>query len=543
MKSSTLATGILASAVACVSAITVKSSDGFYVVDTESSDSMTVSINSTSCDITSLQFQGTEYQSSSSSSQIASGLESANVSYTTSGDYVIFQCVASNEDFNLTHYMVFEDATDLIYFGTHTTTEPEVGELRMLIRLVNLPDTYPWPIVSDIANGTAIEAEDGFLVGNQTRSKFFSSDRFIDDLVYCAYNDDSSVHACFIRPNNQATEKSSGGPFFRDIDLNLVTDGYQSLTYYMNSEHVQTEAYRQGFHGPYVFAFTTTEIPSASDYNVSFFDDLGLDGYIGASGRGYVSGTASGTSSNFSTVLHWYNDDYQNWVYADNATGEFTSPAMVAGEYTMNLYQQELLAASVNVTVKAGATTTADIAATNTILTDTKRTTVFQLGDYDGQPAGFLNADKQQRMHPSDLRMSDWNVTVVDAGDDDATAAWPMVLFMDYNDGASIEFSLDAAISATATLRLATTLAFAGGRPQATVNSYVCDAPSAPVDIDSRGVTRGAYRGNGEVYECSIPTGNLVAGTNNVTINIVSGSSGTAFLSPNVIFDAIELFY
>lgn len=79
----------------------------------------------------------------------------------------------------------------------------------------------------------------------------------------------------------------------------------------MNSNHAQTESYRQGFHGPYVFTFTRSGIPSASSFDVSFFDNLGLTGYTAASGRGYVKGTASGVSSSFPIVVHWYNSNYQ----------------------------------------------------------------------------------------------------------------------------------------------------------------------------------------------------------------------------------------
>ena len=49
------------------------------------------------------------------------------------------------------------------------------------------------------------------------------------------------------------------------------------------------------------------------------------------------------------------------------------------------------------------------------------------------------------------------------------------------------------------------------------VNSYTGSAPSAPTNLNSRGVTRGAYRGLGEVYDVSIPAGTIVAGTNTVS--------------------------
>ncbi|KAI0485126.1 Rhamnogalacturonase B, N-terminal-domain-containing protein [Xylariaceae sp. FL0804] len=523
-------------------AITVSESGSSIVVNTESAYGFRTTIDSTTCDVTSLNFNNNEYQYSGTYSQIASGLGSATVSYSTQGDYVIVQCVASNDDFDLTHYMVFADGANDIWMGTNTNAEPTVGELRYIFRLTTLEDAYPFGNVSDTAGGSVVEGSDVFLVDGETRSKFYSSERFIDDDVYCATGSGASVHACWVRPDNRATEKSSGGPFFRDIDLNWGGE-YHSVTYYMNSNHVQTEDYRQGFHGPYVFSFARSGIPSASDYDTSFFDDLGLSGYKTKAERGTVTGQASGTSADLPTVLHWYNDDYQGWAYA-SSSGAFTSPELVAGSYTMALYQDELLAATSTVDVSAGGSTTADIAATSTILTDSSRTTVFQLGDYDGRPTGFLNADLQLRTHPSDARMADWAAGTVAAGSTAAAGSFPMAIFKSVNDGQVISFSADAdAAASAATLRMATTLAFAGGRPQATVNDYVCESPSAPTEIDSRGVTRGAYRGRGEVYECSVPAGTLVSGENTVTINVISGSSGDTFLSPNVVFDAVELFY
>lgn len=197
----------------------------------------------------------------------------------------------------------------------------------------------------------------------------------------------------------------------------------------------------------------------------------------------------------------------------------------------MALYQDEFLAATSTVTVSAQSTATANIAATAAALTGS-HTTIFKLGDYDGQPTGFLNADKQLRMHPSDSRMSAWKPGTISGT---ATGSFPMAIFTAVNNGQVISFSLGSAVSSTATIRIATTLAFAGGRPQAKVNGYTCAAPAAPTAVDSRGVTRGAYRGRGYVYDCSVPSGTLVSGTNTVTITVISGSSGDTYLSPNVV--------
>lgn len=427
----------------------------------------------------------------------------------------------------LTHYIVVKSGEANMYMATYTSAEPSIGELRYIARLDSsiLPSSYPFGDVSKtVGSSETIEGSDVFLVDGETRSKFYSSERFIDDHVHCVYGDDT--HACFVKPP-VAYESSSGGPFFRDINTNNG-GGYTSLTFYMNSGHVQTEDFRQGLHGPYALTFSRSGVPKLADFDFSFFAGLDIEGYVAKSGRGYISGTASGIGSDYETVVAWSNDDAQYWVYASSA-GTFTSPPMKPGTYTMTLYQTELQVASQSVMVSAGSTTSSNIAST----LNAPATSLWTIGSCDGQPTGFLNADLQLRMHPSDTRMSDWGPTDFVVGDDNASA-FPMALFKDVNSGQNITFSLDDA-SSGATLRIRTTLAFASGRPQVVVNSWTGNAPAAPTKIDSRGVTRGAYRGYGEAYEVDIPSSELVAGTNSIQINVISGSSGDEFLSPNFV--------
>lgn len=199
----------------------------------------------------------------------------------------------------------------------------------------------------------------------------------------------------------------------------------------------------------------------------------------------------------------------------------------------MKLYQGEFPVATSTVSVQAGATKTANIAASTAAYTS-----LWRIGDIDGQPKGFLNADKQLRMHPSDTRMSNWGPITFTVGN--SASSFPMALFKSVNSPVTINFSLSSAPGA-ATLRIATTLSFAGARPVAKVNSWQGATPAAPTKIDSRGVTRGAYRGYGEVYDVAIPSGTLVAGSNTIQISVASGSDGDTYLSPNVIFDFVEL--
>ena len=149
-------------------------------------------------------------------------------------------------------------------------------------------------------------------------------------------------------------------------------------------------------------------------------------------------------------------------------------------------------------------------------------------------------------MHPVDVRMSPWlNTNFVVGTNTDAD--WPMAQFIDVNNGQRITFNLTAAQAATAqTLRIGISLGFAGGRNRITVNAgqagtWTSSIPAASINLNSRGVTRGTYRGPNQLYTYNIPTSALHAGTNTIDLPVVSGSSGSGFLSPNVVYDAIDL--
>ncbi|KAH1555209.1 hypothetical protein KXX57_004102 [Aspergillus fumigatus] len=497
-----------------------------YVIDANSPNPLKFTVNRSNCDITSINFYGAELQYQGTGSHIGSGLGSASVSATQSGDYIKVTCSTST----LTHYFVVHNGDPIIHMATYITAEPSIGELRFIARLNNelLPNEEPFGEVSNTSGGTAIEGSDVFLVNGQTRSKFYSSERFIDDHRHCVSG--SAHRVCMIL--NQY-ESSSGGPFHRDINTNNGGQ-YNALYWYMNSGHVQTEANRMGLHGPYSMYFSRSGTPG-TNIDTSFFANLDIQGYVPDSARGKVSGKASGADSTFKWVVHWYNDEAQYWTYTAS-DGSFTSPAMKPGTYTMVYYQGEYKVASTSVSVSAGSTTTKNISGSVTT-----GKTIFKIGEWDGQPTGFRNAANQLRMHPSDSRMSSWAPLTYTVGSS-SLSDFPMAIFKSVNSPVTIKFTASSSQTGAATLRIGTTLSFAGGRPQVTVNSWTGPIPSAPKDLNSRGVTRGAYSGLGEVYDVAIPAGTIVAGTNTITISVVSGSSGDAFLSPNFIFDCVELF-
>ena len=90
---------------------------------------------------------------------------------------------------------------------------------------------------------------------------------------------------------------------------------------------------------------------------MSFMDGLGLIGDVPALGRGYVAGGAFGATSGTAVTVGWANSAAQYWASAQSS-GDYYSPAMKPGSYTMTMYQDELAVASQPVTVTAGATLT-----------------------------------------------------------------------------------------------------------------------------------------------------------------------------------------
>ncbi|KAG8744080.1 hypothetical protein FRC10_010867 [Ceratobasidium sp. 414] len=508
----------------------VTSGSGYLSVDTGAA--LVFRVSTTNGDITSLVYNGVEYQDSSKFTQIGSGLGSATVTSKVSGSYATIAIATST----LTQYYVAVSGQNAIYIGTYTTAEPDVGELRFIARLAKskVPNGYTQ---SEVDGGTAIEGSDVFLLNGQTRSKFYSSVEFIKDQVHGVTG--SGVGVYMVMPGN-AYETSGGGPFFRDI--NNQGSAQQELYWYMNSGHMVTETFRTGFFGPYAMVFTSGSAPSSS-LDTSFFSSLGLTGYVAASGRGTVKGTISGVASGFTVVVGLENSAAEYWGTASGSS--YTISGVKPGTYTATLYKKELEVGTGSVTVSAGGTATLNLASTESI-----PTTIWQIGTPDGTPSGFLNADSKhavvlrleiETMHPTDTRMSSWGPVTFTIGSSSASS-FPMAQFVAVNNPTTIKWTATSSQIGARTLRIRTTSSFAGGRPAITVNSWSSANPAAPTKIDSRGVTRGTWRGYNIMYEYAIPSGTLIAGSNTITISIISGSSGDVFLSPNVVYDSVELY-
>lgn len=256
-------------------------------------------------------------------------------------------------------------------------------------------------------------------------------------------------------------------------------------------------------------------------------------GMLSDAQRGGVSGTASGTWNGLRATVGLAGPNGQYWGQVK--AGKFVIGHVKPGTYTATLYAGELAVATRTVSVTAAATT--NLAITGSV---PAAGTLFQLGTFDGTPAGFLNADKIETMHPSDSRMAAWgNTASVSAG----ASRFPMAEFKSVNSPIALSFNLSSVPAGGAKLRIATTSNFAGGRPAVSVGGWSSPASASPTpaNLNSRGVTRGTWRGINTTYAFTIPASALKAGSNTLSISVVSGSSGATFLSPNFVFDALAL--
>ena len=71
--------------------------------------------------------------------------------------------------------------------ATYISAQPSIGELRWIGRLNEavLPNDDVNQASDISGSSSTLEGKDVFIVNGQTRSKFYSSQRFIDDQVHC----------------------------------------------------------------------------------------------------------------------------------------------------------------------------------------------------------------------------------------------------------------------------------------------------------------------------------------------------------------------
>ncbi|MDX3778787.1 rhamnogalacturonan lyase B N-terminal domain-containing protein [Streptomyces europaeiscabiei] len=507
-----------------------------FVVDTGAN--LVFKVSRTTGDLTSLRYRGKEYEGyGGRHSHVESGLGASTVTVRQSGSTILIKAVHGA----VTQWYAARSGQNNVYLWTNKT-DTSFTATRFLVRLK--PGMFPnegpdsWIEASDkvIEAGDVWRRADG-----TTHSKHYSGKRVID-YDHIGFTT-GSVGLWIVRSNH---EKASGGPFYRSL-LRHSNDLGAGLYEILHYNQAQTEAERFGLQGPYVLAFTDGGAPSASlahdKLDTSWVDGLGITGWVGRAGRGKVAGVGlKGMDARYAYTVGFANKDAQYWAKAATGTGAFSCRGMLPGTYTLTVHKGELAVHTREVKVTAGGSTALN---TITITGDPSTAkTLWRLGDWDGTPGGFKNAELMTHAHPSDGRAAKWtgNVTL---GAGDPVASFPAYIWQDVNDGIQVFFRLTAAQAAAAhTLRIGVTDAFAGGRPRVSINDWVSPIPAAPKQPSTRSLTTGSYRGNNHTFTYSVPASAWESNTsqyNVLRLNIVSGSSGTAFLSPGTSFDCVDL--
>ncbi|MER7476116.1 rhamnogalacturonan lyase B N-terminal domain-containing protein [Streptomyces sp. NPDC126510] len=508
-----------------------------YVVDTGAQ--LVLKVSRSTGDLTSLVYRGTEYQGyGGMNSHIESGLGASTVSIGQSGSTILVSVTHGT----LKHYYAARSGENNVYLWTNKA-DTSVPATRYIVRvkkgafLNDEPDSYTYA-------PTTIEASDVFRKSDgQTRSKHYSGRRVMDydHIGWSA----GGVGLWMVRSNH---EKASGGPFYRSLLRHQSADGgglYEILHYGQN----QTEAQRFGLQGPYVIAFTDGGAPSSALFpgtlTTPWADSLGIAGYVPASGRGKVAGVGiSGRNPAYPYTVGLANAAAQYWGSARASDGWFSLSGVLPGTYTLTVFKGELAVYTNSVNVPAGGTTTLNTIAIPASNDPSNASAIWRIGDWNGTPAGFKNADLMTYAHPSDARASSWTGNVVIGSGE--TAAFPCYLWKDVNSGILVYFRLTAAQAAAAhTLRIGVTTAYANGRPQVTVNdTWTSAVPAPPTQPNTRSLTNGSYRGNNHTFTYSVPASAWKTDAsqyNVLRIDVVSGSGTTGYLSAGTAVDAIDL--
>lgn len=498
----------------------------FFVIDCGSKPETVVKVDKANGNLRSILVEGAELQKNARGSHINSGFgKTAKVTAKAIGDDRVLVTVESM----VTHYYAFRKGDSNIYMATWAEDCPRPGEMRFIARLsskVLNKGNVDRP--GDDAAGNALESKDIFIQADgRTTSKYYSGVRFIDDAVHGSRGANIGAYMAI-----GSYESSSGGPFFRDINSQTAGET-EEIYFYMYSGHAQTEAFRKRqLHGPYALCFT--EGPPPTMPAMGWMKDLDLKGWV--SGRGRVSGTASGLTKEAAYVVYLSNDTAQYWTRV-GADGKFTTNAMKPGRYKMRLMRGELAVEEKDVTVGAGTT--------NATLADPGLPKyLWRLGLPDGTPKGFRNAERMGDMHPSDKRHEPWGPVSFVVRDPVPVnlGEFPAAQWGDVNGGNKIVFKMDAKDLREHELEIGITVSQYGARPIVKLNDqWTSKDPGAPQSYQSRSITFGIYRGYDRVFTCRIPKSAFKVGTNTLVIDTRSGSGAKGFLSNGVVFDYIGL--
>lgn len=118
-------------------------------------------------------------------------------------------------------------------------------------------------------------------------------------------------------------------------------------------------------------------------------------------------------------------------------------------------------------------------------------------------------------------------------------------MWVDINNNHIVYFKLTAdQLLAAHTIRIGITEAFINGRPMISVNSWTSSVTASTVQASTRSLTVGTYRGNNVMLTWDVPSSAFVQSTSTwqvLTITVISGSTGTDYLSAGISIDCVDL--
>lgn len=249
--------------------------------------------------------------------------------------------------------------------------------------------------------------------------------------------------------------------------------------------------------------------------------------------------------SGYTYVVGLSNSAAQYWGTAASSGGAWSITGVLPGIYTLKVYKSELEVYTDSVTIAAGAGAAVH---TVTCVDPADDTAIWRIGEWDGTPKGFLNFGdtpmKPTYMHPSDTRLSAWDPSNYIVGTSTASI-FPGYIWTDVNNDHLVYFKLTTAQLASAhTVRIGITEASANGRPMISVNSWTSSVTAATTQGQTRSLTVGTYRGNNVMLTWEVPASAWVQSTTEwqiLKITVISGSSGSGYLSPGISVDAVDL--
>ena len=506
------------------------SSGGCYTVTTGAG--LAFRIHQSTGGMTSLNFNGTELQpSGTNESHVESGLPNPTVSVRQTGNYIIITASTTTwyGSGTLLHYYVAVNGQNNVYMATYVGSG--AGELRW-IQYLNRGVLTSIYTPSDVNGGTAIESTDIDLVNGQTRSKYYSNRQAMNLTVRGVTGSGIGVYMAY-----GTRESSSGGPFFRDIEQQGTSASVEVYNY-MWSGHNDTEAQRLGvLYGPYALMVAGTSTPAAPD--MSFMYSLGLSGAVGsASAR--VRGRGRGRRDQ-------RHDRYRRLL-------QLRRPVLVRHRNERRLLQPRDEAGPVSSRrctrtswPSPPGTSRSRRAPPSPARTSTRRGSPRQArcsasGPGPAPRRTSRTGPTSPGCIPPTRGWRSWGPVTYTVGSS-AVSDFPAYQWKEINNPTTVRFTLSSSQVAARTVRIGITAAYAGGRPQITVNSWTSPAPAASSQPNSRSLTIGTYRGNNAVYTYNVPASAFVVGTNTMVITVISGSAGLGgYLSPGISYDCVEMY-